>query len=269
MNEKTYHIITGLPRSGSTLLSCLLNQNPRFYSSITSPVFDIYKGIINRGPQDFGVTSDFPMEKRKRVIQGLFDSYYDDVDAQVIFNTNRGWLIDLHNIKYVFPRTKYIVCVRSILEILNSFEVALRQAPLMKSSMFKHGPASYISSDVYSRTAYLMNDGSDGGELGQVFGVYTSLKQAAYSAEVGEMLFIEYESLCTHPEGIMESVYSFIDEPYFDHDYNNVTSDFDKWDDVIGIPLHRVRSKIEYSPPKMILPPDIVERYSEIEFWRT
>ncbi|MEZ2280070.1 MAG: sulfotransferase [Microcoleus sp.] len=32
------HFISGLPRSGSTLLAALLRQNPRFHSAMTSPI---------------------------------------------------------------------------------------------------------------------------------------------------------------------------------------------------------------------------------------
>ena len=32
------HFISGLPRSGSTLLSALLRQNPSFHADISSPV---------------------------------------------------------------------------------------------------------------------------------------------------------------------------------------------------------------------------------------
>ena len=35
---KSYHFISGLPRSGSTLLSGILKQNPDFYADIASPV---------------------------------------------------------------------------------------------------------------------------------------------------------------------------------------------------------------------------------------
>ena len=35
---KTFYFMAGLPRSGSTLLSSILNQNPRFYSGPSSPV---------------------------------------------------------------------------------------------------------------------------------------------------------------------------------------------------------------------------------------
>jgi len=32
------HFISGLPRSGSTLLAALLRQNPRFHAAMTIPV---------------------------------------------------------------------------------------------------------------------------------------------------------------------------------------------------------------------------------------
>ncbi|MEH1864722.1 MAG: hypothetical protein V7K69_06870 [Nostoc sp.] len=37
------HFISGLPRSGSTLLGALLRQNPWFHASMTSPV----GGMVN------------------------------------------------------------------------------------------------------------------------------------------------------------------------------------------------------------------------------
>ena len=36
--DKKFYFMAGLPRAGSTLLSTLLNQNPRFHSGPSSPV---------------------------------------------------------------------------------------------------------------------------------------------------------------------------------------------------------------------------------------
>ena len=44
---KKYYFIAGLHRSGVTLLSSILNQNPRFYSGPLSPVLGIMKNIEN------------------------------------------------------------------------------------------------------------------------------------------------------------------------------------------------------------------------------
>ena len=40
------HFISGLPRSGSTLLAALLRQNPRFHSGMTSPVGSLYLALL-------------------------------------------------------------------------------------------------------------------------------------------------------------------------------------------------------------------------------
>jgi sulfotransferase len=39
------HFISGLPRSGSTLLAALLRQNPRLHAGMTSPVATIYTAV--------------------------------------------------------------------------------------------------------------------------------------------------------------------------------------------------------------------------------
>ncbi len=39
------HFISGLPRSGSTLLAAILRQNPRFHASISSPMGMIFSAM--------------------------------------------------------------------------------------------------------------------------------------------------------------------------------------------------------------------------------
>ena len=71
-----YHFITGLPRSGSTLLSALLLQNPRFHAGMTSPVVSsLFKSMINQlsAGSEFGPVVS--KEQRRRLVRGLFDSY--------------------------------------------------------------------------------------------------------------------------------------------------------------------------------------------------
>jgi sulfotransferase len=43
---RTYHFISGLPRSGSTVLSAILRQNPRFHASISSPVSGLFGNVL-------------------------------------------------------------------------------------------------------------------------------------------------------------------------------------------------------------------------------
>jgi hypothetical protein len=79
-----FHFISGLPRSGSTLLAALLRQNPRFHAGMTSPVGTLFTGMLNQfsAGSEFGPVIDQPL--RRRLLRGLFDAYYADRVRPVI-----------------------------------------------------------------------------------------------------------------------------------------------------------------------------------------
>ena len=72
MTDKTYHFITGLPRSGSTLLTAILKQNPRFHASITDSLATIVRGVIETSQDSPGMKSEVPVERRKNTVKGMY-----------------------------------------------------------------------------------------------------------------------------------------------------------------------------------------------------
>ena len=50
------HFLSGLPRSGSTLLGALLRQNPRIHASMTSPA----GSLVNRMLEAMSEDNEFP-----------------------------------------------------------------------------------------------------------------------------------------------------------------------------------------------------------------
>lgn len=257
MTEKTYHFITGLPRSGSTLLSSILRQNPRFHASITDPIATFVKGTIETLGNEPGMKSEVPIERRRNIIRGMIDGYYKDVDKEVVFNTNRGWTYLTHVMSDIYPSAKYIVCVRDINWVLDSFEVAQRKNPL-SSNTVSGGPGK----SVYDRVDSHMD------KAGIVGFPYVGIKQAITGNEKNKLMLIEYDQLCKNPEQTIQSVYHFIGEEQFTHDFDNVESNWDEYDAEIGIPLHRVKKKVEFTPRQFILPPDILQKYVNLEVWR-
>jgi sulfotransferase len=255
--EKTYHFITGLPRSGSTLLSSILRQNPKFHSSITDPLATLVKGVIETSQEGPGMKSEVPVQRRKNIVKGLFDGYYQDVDKEVAFNTNRAWTLLTPQIDHIFPESKFIVCVRDINWVLDSFETAHRKNPLSTNTV-----TGGLGGTVYSRVNTLME------ETGVVGFAYTGIKQAITSNEKHKLMLIEYNQLCKSPESTIKALYAFIDQPYYQHDFNNVEASWDEYDAEIGIPLHKIRKKVEYVQRDTILPPDILNKYNNMEVWR-
>lgn len=256
MNKK-YHFITGLPRSGSTLLSSILKQNPKFHASITDSLATITKGVIETCQEGPGIKTEVPVSRRINIVKSLFEGFYQDVDKEVIFNTNRAWTILTPQIDAIFPESRLIVCVRDINWVLDSFETIHRKNPLSTNTA-----TGGLGNTVYDRVAALMDD------KGIVGFPYVGIKQAITGNEKHKLMLVEYDQLCKEPEIIMKSLYSFIDEPYFKHDFNNVEATWDEYDAEIGIQLHKVAKSVQFTPRKSILPPDILQQFSNREVWR-
>ena len=256
--DKKYHCITGLPRSGSTLLSSILKQNPAFHASISDSLCGLVGNTISSCQRGPGMKHEVPLEKRRNIIKHLIDGFYYDTDKPVIFNTNRSWTFVTNVVKDLLPDAKMIVCVRDINWIVDSFELAQRKNPFNISSIFPGGHAG----NVYTRSNVLMNDD------GIVGNPYMGIKQALAGPEKNMLYILEYEHLTKNPEQALRSIYEFINEPYFKHDFDNVEGSWDEYDEEIGIKLHTVKKKVEFVPRQHILPPDILNRYKNMEFWR-
>jgi len=254
---KKIHFISGLPRSGSTLLTAIFNQNPRFNSNITDPLAVLVKGTVEASQTGAGSKAAVPEDRVFNSIRGLVNGFYHSISQEVVFNTNRGWTVITPLVKRVFPGSKILLCVRDINWILDSFELAHRRNPLAVNSTM-----GGLSQTVYSRVTDLMS------ESGIVGFPYVGLKQAITSNERDIIMLVEYDDLCKNPKSIMEKIYKFIDEPYFDHDFDNVESSWDEYDREIGIPLHNVKKKVQYKSRNSILPPDIQAKFKNMEVWR-
>lgn len=256
MNKK-YHFITGLPRSGSTLLSSILKQNPRFHASITDPLANLVKGVIEHSQDSPGMKSEVPVERRKNLVKYLVDGYYADIDKEVIFNTNRAWTYLTNVTRDLYPNAKHIVCVRDVNWVLDSFECAHRRNPFSTNSV-----TGGHSNSVYQRIESLMK------EDGVVGFPYVGIKQAITGPDQSLLFLLEYDQLCKDPVNTIRALYNFIEEPFFEHDFNNVEASWDEYDAEIGIKLHEVRKKVEYRERKFILPPDILSKFANMEVWR-
>lgn len=258
----TFHFISGLPRSGSTLLSALLLQNPRIHAGMTSPVGSLFRGMINQlgAGSEFGsvVTTD----QRRRLVKGIFESYYaDQSDKGVIFDTNRMWCAHLPVIKDLFPESKIIACVRNVAWVMDSIERRYRANPYEITRLFNDDNER---STVYSRVETLAH-------RNRLVGYpWTALKDAFYGEHAESMLLVDYDLLSGAPEKVMPLIYEFIGEEPFDHDFDNVIYDAPEFDASLGLHgLHKVRQKVAPDTRRTILPPDLFEQYSQLSFWKT
>lgn len=259
VTRQTFHFISGLPRSGSTLLSAILRQNPRFHAGMSSPVASLFNSVLAQVSAGSEFASVVDQSKRRALLRGLFDSYYADLPQDVVFDTNRHWCARLPTLLDLFPEAKVIACVRNVAWIMDSIERLYRANPYENTRLFGGNPAR---STVYSRLEGLA-------QHDQLVGyAWSALREAFFGEQAGAMLVIDYELLTRAPAKVMSLVYAFIGEAPFEHDFDNVEYDAVDFDLRLGTPgLHTVRSKVEFQSRRAVIPPDLFDKYAKLSFW--
>jgi sulfotransferase len=73
---KKYYFMAGLPRSGSTLLSSILNQNPNMHSGPSSPVVATMLTLENSLSNDELFLAYPKPEQAGKIISSVIENYY-------------------------------------------------------------------------------------------------------------------------------------------------------------------------------------------------
>lgn len=255
------HFISGLPRSGSTLLAALVRQNPRFHASMTSPVGGLFNAMLIATSQRNEGAVFLQEEHRRRLLHACFDTYYaDEQETKVIFDTNRQWTTKLPALTSLYPKARMICCVRNPAWIIDSIESLIRRNVFDLSGIFNYDAGG----TVYSRAEGLSkNDGMVGF-------AWHALREAVYGTHADRLLLVRYESLTANTLGTLGAVYNFLGEELFSHDPQHIEPCYDmvEFDMRIGTPgLHEVGSSVRAAARPTVLPPDLFARYQSDTFW--
>ena len=266
MTNKEIHFIAGLPRSGSTLLCNILNQNPKFHATSTSGILDIILAIRNQW-ENLAAFKAAPNKAGKTaVVNQILHNYVDIVDRPVYFDKSRGWIAHIELAEASLGhQAKILVPVRKITYILSSFENLYRknahewQFPQEKSHYYEWQTMEGRA-DIWMR--------SD-----QPVGIaYNRIRDAVNRGYRDRLHFIEFEDLAAEPEKTMRAVYEFLGYEYYPHDFNHVEQVTQENDDLHGIPgLHVIRNKVEPLPPygHRLIGEMAYNKYDNAQFWRT
>lgn len=255
---KKLYFISGLPRSGSTILTSILNQNPNFYAEIHNPLMNMIFNVINV-PQDPSNYASSPNYRVKNTINGVISGFYQHIEQEVCFNTNRCWTVMLNYLYELNPEFKVICTVRNYVDILNSMEnLFLKRKFLHVNTIY---PDDMIS-NVWNRTNYLAKDGF-------INQAYLCLREAYYGKYKNHLLLVEYNDIVNKPSQVITKIYDFIGEPKFNHSFDDVSYSFDDYDNLLLLKgLHEVKPRLEKQNTPLVLPPELCEEYKNWEFWR-
>lgn len=261
---KTYYFDAGLPRSGSTLLTCLLNQNPQIHAGTLSPVFEVmyYTNDRLQGEQ----AQAFPKpEIFKKMVRNVIDTYYEDTDAPYVVDKSRAWTAHIDLIKeYITPEPKILCTVRHPLDILASFIDLInnsRSVSFIDKALLQQG--MFITND--TRCNLMMNPG------GIVWESMNALATAFRQNQTQHIHFIQYDDLVSEPKKVMQGIHSFLRLKPYEYDFENIEAKYREKDtEVYGLPtMHEVRNKVEKTSRHYseVLSEEVINKYKNMDFW--
>lgn len=255
------NFISGLPRSGSTLLASLLTQHPDCHAHIMSPVGNIFTAALDAMSTDRNEAEVFlDHDDKAYILESIFQAYYCRSTRHYIFDNNRRWTANVSALAEIFPLAKVICCVRSPYEVLNSFEGLFKRYPLYTSKII----GCVSNTTIYDRMDHYFD------RAGVIGFAYNALRDAWYGPHRDKLVIVEYDFLVKHPKETMEYLTKILELTPHEFDFENVKDlpGVNEFDARIGTPgLHSLKSKVEYHEPKFVLPPDIIRRMPDA-FWR-
>ena len=257
---RTIHFISGLPRSGSTLLAALLRQNPMLRAGMSSPLAVLCERVLPvLGQGEYAAA--FDDAGRRRVLRALFDATLAEVpEGAVPFDTNRAWCAHMGLLADLHPEARIVACVRDPVWVIDSLERLFRRNTYLVSKL--HGlPAS---ATVFDRVEQLM-------AVTGVFGAaWQGLQDAYYGEHAHRLIVLDYDELVADPKRVLALLYDLLGLPPFAHDPDAVAYDGGgAFDAALNTPgLHAVRPRVEAIHRRTVLPPGIVSRLAGTAFWR-
>tara|TARA_Y100001963_G_scaffold139703_1_gene205826 strand:- start:2288 stop:3109 length:822 start_codon:yes stop_codon:yes gene_type:complete len=207
---------SSMPRSGSELIQVILSQNPRIYASATSPLLEYQFAAKSQCELAEVKAQDSSVMERAFIsmCQGMTEGYYSAItDRPIIIDKNRGWSHYFEWVNRWNPNPKMICMVRDLRGIISSMEKVYRRNRHRANG--PDNPHKMQNMTVEERVVYWLNSQPVGLALKRTL----DLLQRGVAKNIH---FIRYEDLCNAPHAVMEGLYNYMGETYFQHMFDNL-----------------------------------------------
>lgn len=261
---KQYYFLAGLHRSGNTVLSSILNQNPDFYVSPISPLVEyMWRCHID----DFEGSLTNPKTYRKnKMISEMIKNYYEDIDKPVIVDRSKSWA-NPDNIvmikQYISEKPKVIFTIRPLIECVAS-EIKIRKEHIlldMKKAQYPINNKFSINDNI---AEFILQ-----GNL--YFTETLAIQSLSDPSNSGIIHIVDYHELINSPTNTINNIYNFLDLPEYTHDFKNIKRIEHELDLKVGLPadLHKIRKKLESSGLKPLdyVSQNIVDKCNEMDLF--
>lgn len=208
----------GLPRAGSTLLTCVLSQNPAFTVSSDSLLSEVLNEVRKFG---MGAIKASHLKKEDQIqtiinfCRAGTESWKNNIsNTEYYLDKNRVWFNQYNFFQHVFPDTKFILCLRDLRGVINSLEKSNRRC------MAKEFQNNYYTT--FSDN-FLITRIKEQLEYWWVKEPLVCLKEVVdCNIDTSNLFFFKYEAFLSKGESYLRELYDFLGVDYFHHDLNNI-----------------------------------------------
>lgn len=257
---QSFFFLSGIARSGSTLLGSILNQNPEIYVSPTSPLLDLFcqvEGYLGNLTRQY--TYDLA-QVSPNIHKAIAKNFYAHINKPYIIDKHRGWPKNINTVKQIITPTPRIVCThRHIAENIVSFLKLMRNDPNNTVDQTLRNRRIPLTTE--NRARLLWEEYSSD--------PFYSLKDGLEN-DPSCIHIVRYDDLTTDPQQIVNGVYDFLGIPRYDrHVFSNIQNTCaESKDEAWGFRgLHDIKPVIKKTSddPVEILGPKLYDFFDQIE----
>ena len=256
--NKQLFFLVAQPRSGNTLFTSIMNQNPDIACTPNSITLEIMKDLFLL--KDTDVFQNYPDHKSlDNVLDCVYDTYYKDWPQKIIID--RGPVMTKGNFALMqkhFKRPfKCIVILRDVIDVLASYMKWYTENPDAFPNRFG------FKNDEEKLSQIMNKDGAVAKDL-------EAVRNAFNYPDICH--FVKYDDLVARPEEEITKIYKFMEVPYYKHrfeDLKQVEVNGMKYDDtIVGKNMHTIRTVVRKVSNPYInkIPERIRKKYEHIRF---
>ena len=213
-------MVTGLPRSGSTLLCQLLSHHTDLYCpGNSSPLAHLLGKVRSQLSNDSFLLSqldnnfDQVYQRIFNTYCGLINGWFAECSEDIVVDKNRAWLGMIDMASRIDPECRFVVCLRELGQLFGSIEAQHQKTVLLDSGDNTAGMTPYGRA-----TAYFKEGGLVAGCLSSVESAIEDLDEDTRS----RIYFLKYEDLMANPTATMQSLCQFLQISPLDFDEQNL-----------------------------------------------
>lgn len=253
--------LSGLPRTGSTLLASILNQHPQIFATGTSPLMDLLF-LTDRNLSNLRTQYILDNEiQESNIYHAIIESFYKHVNKPIVFDKHRGWPRNAGTLRRFIEKPKIVCTVRPIAEIIASYLTLILKHPMDRNFIDRQLNESGRPLTIENRAMLIWE--------GYVQDPYQSMI-VGLRDNPQLMLPITYNEITTKPNESLKKIFDFCTIPiYKDFNFNhlyNATPEKDEegW----GMPeLHKIRPELKAlsTPPREILGSALTDYFKQFD----